>query len=123
MDSSNKLLANQGLTRTSENKNNHLIERQFLDQSGNASWPSIAPVILCGFLGKRFTSWHTNHSSHFQQQPATLHIVYGHKIQNHQHTSGLTIRSTRTLPLRANVLDNRSDFLFSHYRAAVGSAG
>jgi len=35
----------------------------------------------------------------------------------------LTIRSTRTLPLRVNVLDHRSDFLFSHHRAAVGSAG
>jgi len=37
--------------------------------------------------------------------------------------AGLTIRSTRTLPLRVNVLDNRSDFHFSHHRSAVGSAG
>jgi len=47
----------------------------------------------------------------------------GKECANLLPTPGLTIRSTRTLPLRGNVLDNRYDFHSSHYRSAVGSAG
>ena len=43
--------------------------------------------------------------------------------RHYMRVPGLTNRSTRTLPLRVNVLDNRYDFHFSHHRAAVGSAG